>query len=101
MYIQLEHERHHYFQFVLDKLKDKHTVDRREIEQCFDNRDGGFLVDDREDHRTDPQTLWFIAPTNFNRLLKVVFISIDGKIHIKTAYEANETEIRIYERHGK
>lgn len=88
-------------QFVLDKLKDKHAVDRREIEQCFDNRDGGFLVDDREDHRTDPQTLWFIAPTNCDRLLKVVFIGVDGKIHIKTAYEANETEIRIYERHGK
>ena len=86
---------------VLDKLKDKHAVDKREIEQCFDNRDGGFLMDNREDHRTDPPTLWFIAQTNCGRLLKVVFISIDGKVHIKTAYEPNDTEIGIYDRHGK
>lgn len=88
-------------QAVLDKLKDKHAVHKREVEQCFDNRDGGFLMDDREDHRTDPPTFWFIARTNYNRLLKVVFISIDSRVHIKTAYEPNETEIRIYERHGK
>lgn len=86
---------------VLNKLKNKHSVEKREIEQCFDNREGGFLMDDREDHRTDPPTLWFIARTNCNRLLKVVFINIDGKIHIKTAYEPNETEIRIYDRFGK
>ncbi|MBS4098555.1 MAG: hypothetical protein KGZ83_17160 [Sulfuricella sp.] len=86
---------------VLDKLKAKHGVARREIEQCFDNREGGFLMDEREDHRTDPPTLWFIAPTNGNRLLKVVFIAIDGRVHIKTAYAPNDTEIGIYERHGK
>ena len=37
---------------VVDKLKHKHSVTRREVEQCFDNRPGKLLVDNRE-LRTD------------------------------------------------
>lgn len=82
---------------TLAKLSHKHDVSQREVEQCFENRVGNFLVDDREDHRTDPATLWFIAPTNKERLLKVVFIYTDGTIHIKSAFEPNAAEISIYE----
>lgn len=86
---------------VLDKLRVKHNVEPREIDQCFENLIGVFLEDPREDHRTDPPTLWFIAPTNKDRLLKIVFIFIDGNVHIKSAFEPNEEEISIYERFGR
>lgn len=86
---------------VLLKLRDKHGVTMREVEQCFENKCGIFLEDDREDHQTDPPTLWFVAPTNRNRPLKVVFIFIDGNVHIKSAFDPNEDEIAIYARHGQ
>lgn len=86
---------------ILEKLKTKHAVSRREIEQCFENRVGNFVEDDREEHRTDPPTLWFVAPTNCDRLLKVIFIFIDGNIHIKSAFEPSEKTIDLYEKLGK
>lgn len=46
------------------KLQAKHDVSSKDVRECFENREGGFLEDDREDHRTDPPTLWFIAPNN-------------------------------------
>lgn len=84
-----------------DKLDDKHRVTQAEVEQCFDNRCGYNLMDDREHHRTDPPTLWFIAETLKGRLLKIVFVYRDGNIHLKSAYEPNDEEIRIYETKGK
>ncbi len=86
---------------VLQKLLDKHGVTRREVEQCFENLEGRLLLDTREDHKTDPPTKWFVAPTNANRKLKVAFVQNGADIHIKTAYEANEEERRIYEKFGK
>lgn len=86
---------------VLAKLASKHNVSRREVEQCFDNRCGMYLVDDREDNQTDPATLWFIAETNYERVLKVVFVPQDGNHHLKTAYEPDAIEIDIFERIGK
>jgi uncharacterized DUF497 family protein len=82
---------------VLAKLRDKHNVDLREVEQAFENKCGLFLVDDREDHQTDPPTLWFVAPTNRDRLLKVIFMFVDGNIHLKSAYEADADAIALYE----
>jgi len=86
---------------VLVKLRDKHRVTVREIEQCFENKCGVYLEDDREDHQTDPPTLWFIAPTNRDRLLKIVFIFIDGNVHIKSAFEPIAVELAIYQQHGQ
>lgn len=86
---------------VVIKLREKHGVTIREIEQCFENKCGLYLEDDREDHQTDPATLWFIAPTNRDRMLKVVFIFIEGNVHIKSAFEPNAVEEDIYEKHGK
>ena len=87
---------------ISDKLAKKHKVTPEEINQCFANRAAGFLEDSREDHKTDPPTQWFIAPTNRGRLLKIVFVQLpakDGvKISLKTAYEPNATEIRIYDK---
>jgi hypothetical protein len=86
---------------VQDKISKKTPpVSRREIEQCFENRTRGLLTDSREQNRTDPPTEWFVALTNKNRLLKIVFIQKNGDIVIKTAYEANEEEIRIYNKYA-
>lgn len=83
------------------KLDKKHTVSTEEVEECFDNKCGVNLVDDREEHQTDPATLWFIAETNQGRLLKIIYVYRDGNIFLKSAYEPNENEIAIYEREGK
>lgn len=86
---------------ILDKLSAKHNVSRREVEQCFENRIGTYLEDTREDHQTDPPTLWFVAPTNQGRVLKVIFVLADGNIHLKSAYEPSEKVITLYEKRGK
>ena len=86
---------------VQEKLRTKHQVEMREVEQCFENRLGEFLEDTREEHRSDPPTYWFVAPTNCDRLLKVVFIFLDGNVHIKTAFDANEAAIRLYDECGR
>jgi hypothetical protein len=95
---------------IRKKLEERHGVTEEEIRQCFRNLEGEFLADDREEHRTNPPTYWFIAETNTQRKLKIVFIasavqSADGarktRIDIKTAYPPNAVEIDIYERCGK
>lgn len=83
------------------KLDEKHTVTSEEVDQCFDNKCGVNLVDDRAIHQTDPATLWFIAETNKGRLLKIIYIFRDGNIYLKSAYEPDDVEIEIYEREGK
>lgn len=85
---------------TLEKLRDKHRVALRDIEQCFDNRAGGFEKDNREQHRSNPPTQWFISATNQNRLLKICFIRRGSAIHIRTAYEPNEEEVFLYESKG-
>lgn len=80
------------------KLATKHNVTKREIEQCFDNRTGGLLLDTRPGRATDPPTRWFIAETNRHRSLKIVFVQVGNDIHLKTAYEPNAVEMDIYRR---
>ena len=75
----------------------KHQVTEREVSQCFCNKSGGLLEDDREDHLTTPRTEWFISETNRGRLLKVCFVWMGNNVDIKTAYEPSEEEQRIYD----
>jgi uncharacterized DUF497 family protein len=86
---------------VLEKLRTKHNVSRREVEQCFENKCGLYLEDTREAHQTDPPTLWFVAPTNEDRRLKVVFMFVDGNVHIKSVFNADDDSVAIYDEHGK
>ena len=87
---------------VLEKLGNKNPpIIRREVEQCFDNRNGAFLLDGREENKTDPPTQWFIAKTNKDRNLKIVFVRRDKDIHLKTAYDPNAEEVRIYTKYGR
>jgi uncharacterized DUF497 family protein len=84
-------------QKIKEKLAEKHNVTEREVMDCFYDRKGT-LIDDREDHKTDPPTQWFIGMTNKRRLLKVIFINKEGNILLKSAFPPNDTEIAIYER---
>lgn len=81
---------------IRDKLTNKHAVTSEEIEQCFSNRWGGFLLDTREEHASVPPTKWFISETDYGRKLKIVFVLEDGDIYLRTAYTPNEQEMRIY-----
>jgi uncharacterized DUF497 family protein len=84
---------------IANKLNEKHAVTRDEVEECFYNRIRGLLEDTREQHKTNPPTMWFIAETNEGRLLKVVFIELPNRTYeIKTAYEPNDKEVNIYEK---
>lgn len=85
---------------VLEKLQEKHHVDKREIQQCFENRVKGYLKDTREEHLTDPPTMWFIAETNAGLLLKIAFVPVKGDVIIKTAYEPNKNELSIYSKYA-
>ena len=85
---------------VKGKLKTKHKVELNEVEQCFHNKDGRLLTDNRDSHKTNPPTFWFIAQTNKGRALKIAYIQIGMGIYLKTAYEPNEDEKHIYRLHG-
>lgn len=85
---------------IRSKLASRHQVKESDVIECFANRDRGFLIDKREEHQTNPPSKWFIAETDYGKKLKVVFIELDGDIHIKTAYAANEEEIRIYKKYA-
>lgn len=85
---------------VLRKLKNSHGVVQSEVEQCFQNRQGRLLTDNRALTRTNPPTLWFIACTNKGRALKIVYIHKGEIVELKTAYDPNDEEARIYKRHG-
>ena len=84
---------------ISDKLLKKHGVSHREVEQCFENRYGRALIDNSEKHKTNPPTMWFVAPTNRQRVLKIVYIQEHGNIYLKTAYEPSTAVVELYERH--
>ncbi|GAG92454.1 unnamed protein product, partial [marine sediment metagenome] len=43
---------------------------------------------------------WFISETDKQRILKVVFIRTESQIIIKTAYDPNAEELRIYRKYA-
>ncbi len=75
-------------------------VTQNEIEQCFANRTGTYLIDTRAEHGSDPPTHWFIAETHLRRKLKVAFIPRLEDIVIRTAYDPNPIEMKIYDRYA-
>lgn len=84
---------------IREKLSKKQPpVTEQEVRQCFANREpNGFLIDTRAKNLTQPLTRWFIAETDHGKRLKVCFIPLpSGEIVIKTAYVADDEEVRIY-----
>jgi hypothetical protein len=84
---------------VREKLR-KRQITEAHVTQCFANRNGKYLIDDREEHRTAPPTKWFVASTDYGIILKVCFVfDPDTKlIEIKTAYPATAEVAAIYKK---
>lgn len=86
---------------VLAKLAGKTPpVNAKEIYECFLNRDRTYVLDTREDHKSDPPTRWFIAETLYGRKLKIAFIPLDT-ITIRSAFNPNAQEMAMYLRKSK
>ncbi|MGY5797064.1 hypothetical protein [Rheinheimera faecalis] len=81
---------------VRDKIENKHGLTIAEVHEAISGRLGKFLKDQREEHKSDPPTLWFIGSTDFGKAVKVAFIFKDGHMIIRTAYIANAKELEIY-----
>jgi hypothetical protein len=87
---------------VRNKLKTKHQVTEAQVLQCFANREGQYLIDDREEHRTVPPTQWFVASTDYGLILKVMFVFDPASklIEVKSAYRATPEVQRIYKKYA-
>lgn len=83
---------------IRKKLTEKHGISELEIEQCFLNRRMPVLIDDLEDHATDPPSLFFVSHTDKGRRLLVVYIQKGPKVVIKTAFEPSDARVSVYER---
>lgn len=84
-------------QKIRHKLSQKTPpVSENDVFECFTNRTHSYLMDTREDHQTDPPTLWFISENDYGRRLKVCFMNDGTQIIIKSAYVPNADEERIY-----
>lgn len=82
---------------VARKLKEKHGVREHEVIECFNNLTTKFAFDTRDANQTNPPSLWFISETNSGRRLKVVFLRYDKtKVVLKTAFEPNDFEEKLY-----
>lgn len=85
---------------IRDKLATKHNVKPEEIEQCFANKNGEYIMETGKQHASNSPTYWFIAETNYGRKLLIAFISEHGNTYIRTAFEPSQVKIRNYLDHG-
>lgn len=86
---------------IAAKLSSKERpVSRQEVVEAFANRSAAYLTDDREEHASDPPTLWFVAETDSGRRLKVMFIAREGDIYLRSAYDAAPEVSRIYQKYS-
>lgn len=84
---------------VIEKIRNVHSVEMEEVEEAWFLHNGALLEDLREEHKTNPPTVWFIAETMSGRKLKVVLV-IDRKkgfAALRTAYEPDQIEVDLYE----
>lgn len=92
----------HFSNQILQKLDEKHGVTIEEVYEAFDNSDGRTLTDTREQHKSNPETEWFISQTRKGRTLKICYVFDPDKntIFVKTAYEPNAEEVRIFNKYA-
>jgi hypothetical protein len=67
------------------------SLTERDVRECFMNRCGRVCLDDREEHKTDPVTKWFVASNHQGRALKIVYVEDDEHVYLKSAYPATKT----------
>ncbi len=85
----------------VDKKLQKREIGQFHLLECFGNQTRSALIDEREEHKTDPPTQWFIAETDSGRRLKVVYIQITVlDFVIKTAYDPDASEEDIYQKYS-
>jgi hypothetical protein len=76
------------------------SVVEREVRECFMNRCGRVCTDDREEHRTDPATQWFVSETHVGRLLKIVYVEDNEHVYLKSAYPATKVVQEMFNRNA-
>ena len=91
---------------ISDKIREKLSkkvpqVTEEEIHQCFANQDRSFVIDPREEHRTNPFTRWFVAETDYGRKLKIMYVPDSKGIHIKSAYDADQHIIDLFNKYSR
>ena len=81
---------------IQKKLTEKHGVRRKEVLECFQNMTHRPIKDEREEHETNPPTMWIVSETNHRRELKVLFVLKDGGVYLKSAYEPSDRVKNMY-----
>jgi len=79
-----------------------HQLQSKKLLNVFKIPQNGLYIDNRQQHKTKPPTRWFIAETDSMRRLKIVFITYPSGDHvIKSAFEPDEYEEKVYESETK
>ncbi|MBK5915127.1 hypothetical protein [Rhodocyclus purpureus] len=87
---------------IREKLAGKNPpVSEQELVQCFANQTREPLIDLRSEHLTDPPTRWFVGETDYGRKIKIMYVNRQEGTHIKSAYDADQNIIRIYNKYAK
>lgn len=88
---------------VREKLNNKQSpVTAAEIQQCFANRNGRFLFDTPGKQPYGSACPMVRCGGRLRAKLKVCFILYEsGDVHIKTAYDPNKDELRIYDKYAE
>ena len=88
---------------IKDKIarEDHGSITEREVRECFMAWDHRFCFDQKEEHRTDPPTRWFVGESHIGRLLKIMYIDDGENVYLKSAYLANGDVKRIFDKYSQ
>lgn len=82
---------------IVEKLETKHGVTPEEVYQCFLNRHGPYFLEERPQHKTNPPSWWFVAETDVQRVLMIVFVQYPDHFAIKSAFKPDAGQDEEYE----
>jgi hypothetical protein len=71
----------------VESALDLASISRREIEQCFENREGEGIPDDVDHLPSSPPVKVFVAPTNKGRRLKIRFTLEGDDVRLRSVAE--------------
>jgi hypothetical protein len=79
---------------VVEKIggSDHGSISVAEVVECFRNHKGINAYDHRGRHASpDGSTRWFVGSTDEGRRLKIVYVSRNEEVFVKTAYPASRS----------
>ena len=84
---------------VKSKLWDERDLSFEEVLEAWESCSGPWFIDDRARNRSNPPTVWALPCTDLGRLLKLVVIPHreKGISVLRTAFEPDEDEVKLYE----